>query len=75
VFHKWKGKNTLLEANYLELVCCSEPSLVSAQKVVATWAGVSHLLHAVHTTGDAGARPESYETEKSPNNPGDNAGL
>ena len=42
-FDKWKGKYTLLEANYLELVFSSKPSLVSAQKVVATWAGVSHL--------------------------------
>ena len=42
-FDKWKGKNTLLDADYLKLVCCSEPSLVSAQKVVAAWAGVSHL--------------------------------
>jgi len=62
-------------SGFLELVCCSETSLVSAQKVVAARAGVSHLLHAVHTTGDAGARPESYETEKPPNNPGDNTGL
>ena len=42
-FDKWKGKNTLLDADYLKLVCCSEPSLVSAQKVVAAWAGVCHL--------------------------------
>jgi len=62
-------------SGYLELVCSSKPSLVSAQKVVATWAGVSHLLHAVHTTGDAGAWPESNETEKPPNNPGDNTGF
>jgi len=62
-------------SGFLELVCYSEPPLVSAQKVVAAWAGVGHLLHAVHTTGDTGAWPESYEAEKPPNNPGDNTGL
>jgi len=62
-------------SGFLELVCCSETPLVSAQKVFAAWAGVSHLLHAVHTTWDARARPESYEAEKPSNNPGDYAGL
>lgn len=54
---------------------CSETPLVSAQKVVAAWTRVGHLLHAVHTTRDARARPESYEAEKPSNNPGHNARL
>lgn len=56
--HKRKGGlNRWPISGFLRLVCCSETPPVSAQKVVAAWTGVSHLLHAVHTTRDARARP------------------
>jgi len=53
----------------------SESSFVSAQEITATRARVGHLLHAVHTARDASTRPESYEAEKSSNNPGYHAWL
>jgi len=69
--------NTFLRRLSFAFCWCSdsESSFVSAQEITATRARVGHLLHAVHTARDASTRPESYEAEKSSNNPGYHAWL